>query len=85
LPIPKAALFGKQTFSLSLSEAGTITAVDYGKQTGAAGALNAAGSIATAVDPETPTAKAADLKAQADIIAQQQRLLRCQRAPASCT
>ena len=31
LPIPRAALFGKQNFSLTLTEAGAIAAVDYGK------------------------------------------------------
>jgi hypothetical protein len=84
LPIPKAALFGAQKFTLTLSEAGAITAVEYGKNTGAAGPANAAGSIATALSPETVAAKAADLKAQADLIAQQQRLHRCQLNPTAC-
>jgi hypothetical protein len=84
LPIPKAAFFGKQGFLLSLSEAGAITAIDYSNTSGAAGALNAGTSIATAVAPETAAAKAADLKARADVIAQQQRLMGCQLAPASC-
>jgi len=84
LPIPKAALFGKQNFSLTLSDSGTIASIDYGKVSGAAGSLNAANSIATAVSPETPNAKAAELKAQADIIAQQQRLMRCQANPSTC-
>lgn len=84
LPIPKAALFGKQSFSLALSEAGVITSVEYGKNTGAASVLNAAGAAATAQAPETTAAKAADVKAQADLIAQQQRLARCQANPAQC-
>jgi hypothetical protein len=84
LPIPRAALFGGQKFSLTLSEAGAITSVDYSKTVGTAGALNAATTITTALDPETPTAKAAALKAQADVIAQQQRLVRCQTNPEKC-
>ena len=84
LPIPKAALFGKQAFSLTLSEAGAITSVEYGKNTGAVGPLNVATSAATAAAPETTAAKAADTKAQADLIAQQQRLARCQAQPAMC-
>jgi hypothetical protein len=84
LPIPKAALFGKQSFSLSLAESGAITAVDYGKLSGAAGALNAGNTIAAAVEPESAAAKAADVKAQADLIVQQQRLMKCQRTPATC-
>jgi hypothetical protein len=84
LPIPTAALFGTQKFVLNLSEAGVVTAVDYGKSTGAAGAANAAGSIATALTPESATSKVADIKAQADLIAQQQRLNRCQANPTTC-
>jgi len=85
LPIPKAALFGKQTFSLTLSEAGAITQIEYGKNTGAAGPLNVATSAATAAEAPGSTAnKVADAKAQADLIAQQQRLARCQAKPAQC-
>jgi hypothetical protein len=72
LPIPKAALFGKQIFSVSLSEAGAIMSIGYGKNAGTAGALNALGSI---VSTQTAETKAAELKAQADLIAQQQRLV----------
>lgn len=81
LPIPKAALFGKQTFTVTLSEAGAVTSIGYGKTVGTAGALNALGAIANA---ETPATKAADLKAQADLIAQQQRIVLCQTKPDQC-
>lgn len=81
LPIPKAALFGKQTFAITLSEAGAVTSVGYGKNAGTAGAMNALGAI---VNVESPAAKAADLKAQADLIAQQQRLVLCQTKPDQC-
>lgn len=84
LPILKAALFGKQSFSLTLSDSGAITTVDFAKNSGAAGALSAGTAVATAAVPETPAAKAADLKGQADLIAQQQRLARCQATPAQC-
>ena len=85
LPIPKSAVFGKQTFSLTLAESGAITAIDYGKLSGASGALNAATSIAGAAAPESTATKAADVKSQADLIAQQQRLVRCQAQPDKCT
>jgi hypothetical protein len=81
LPIPKAALFGKQTFSVVLNEAGAVTSVGYGKNVGVAGALNALGAIA---GTQTATTEAADLKAQADLIAQQQRLVQCQTKPDQC-
>lgn len=81
LPIPSAALFGSQKFTLTLSEAGAITQVEYGKGSGAAGAANAATAILAA---ESPTTRAGDLRAQADLIAQQQRLNRCQADPTRC-
>ncbi len=81
LPIPKAALFGKQAFTVTLSEAGAVTAVGYGKETGAAGTLNAFGAIAAT---QTAAVKAADLKAQADLITQQQRLVLCETSPDEC-
>jgi hypothetical protein len=85
LAIPKAAVFGKQSFSLTLAESGAVTAVDYGKLSGASGALNAATSAAGAAAPESTANKAAELKAQADLIVQQQRLARCQAQPDKCT
>jgi len=84
LPIPTAALFGSRKLILALSDAGAITSVEYGKNTGVAGAANAATSIVTALTPETATAKAADLKGQADVIAQQARLNRCLANPTTC-
>jgi hypothetical protein len=76
LPIPKAALFGKQSFALSLSESGRITTIGYVKTTGVPGALNAAGALASA-EVTRDNAEAAALKAAADLIAQQQRYIRC--------
>ena len=81
LPIPKGAFFGKQIFSLTLSDAGAVTSVGYNKTTGMSGALNALGAVANA---DTAAAKAAELKAQADLIAQQQRLMLCQTKPDQC-
>jgi hypothetical protein len=85
LPIPKSAIFGKQTFSLTLADSGAIASIDYGKLSGASGALNAATSATGAAAPESTTNKAAEIKAQADLIAQQQRLARCQAQPDKCT
>ncbi len=85
LPIPKAALFGKETFQLSLSEAGEVTAIGYGKDNGFSDAMGAAAAIATAATPETPAQEAASIKAQADLIAAEQRLLRCKTNRVGCT
>lgn len=81
LPIPKASLFGKQSFALTLSESGAVTSVGYGKNVGTSGALNALSSI---VGTQTVSAEAAELKSQADLIAQQQRLVLCQTKPEQC-
>jgi len=85
LPIPRAALFGKQTFSLTLSDAGAVTSIGYSKDVGIAGAMNAVGAAAVAAKPGSAADEAAQLKAQADLIAQQQRLVRCKAKPSACT
>jgi hypothetical protein len=81
VPVPKAALFGKQSFAMSAAESGAVTSVSYGKSVGASGALNALGAIA---GTQTASTKAAEVKAEADLIAQQQRLVTCQTKPADC-
>jgi len=85
LPVPKAAAFGKQTFALTLSDAGQITSISYGRESGTASALTAAGGVGTAVAPESPSESAAAAKAQADEIAQRERLARCLANPTGCT
>jgi hypothetical protein len=85
LPVPKAAAFGKQTFALTLSDAGQITSISYGKESGTPSALTAAGEVGTAVAPESPSESAAAAKAQADEIAQRERLARCLANPSGCT
>ena len=83
LPIPKPALFGKQTFALTLTESGRITSLGYGRTAGAPGARNAVGSLAGEQTAED-TAEAAALKAAADLIAQQARLNTCVLKPTEC-
>lgn len=84
LPIPKARLFGKQAFSLTLAESGAILQIGYGSETGATGLLNTLNNINDQFKPPTTAAKAAEIKAQADLIAQQQRLIRCESQPENC-
>jgi len=83
LPIPRPALFGKQEFSLELSNAGAITAVGYTSNAGTAtaGVLNSLGAIA---NTQTPAAKAQQLKEENDLIAQEQRRILCTTKPAQC-
>ncbi len=84
LPVPQAAAFSKQVFSAEFAESGALLSVQYAIGSGAASALVAAGSLATIAQGETTSAKAAAVKAEADLIAQQQRLLQCQADPKSC-
>lgn len=83
LPIPRPKFFGKQAFALTLNEAGGITTMGYTSLSGTAGAFNALNVVSTTVSPSDP-ARAAAIKAEADVIAQTQRLAACQAKPAEC-
>jgi hypothetical protein len=83
LPIPRAPLFGKQVFAVSFAESGALSSVEYGANTGAGSALDVANAAASAMTGAM-AAKAAELKAESDLIEQQQRLVRCTADPASC-
>lgn len=84
LPVRRAALFGKQTAAFTFAESGAPTSIKYGKDSGAAASLGAANEIlgmATKTDAEDLAA----LKLEADLIAQQQRIIRCKANPAGCS
>jgi hypothetical protein len=55
LPIPKAALFGGETFSIALSESGAVASISYGKTSGAAAAVGATQSAVSVITPPAPT------------------------------
>jgi hypothetical protein len=82
LAVPSGAVFGNQSFKLTLSDAGDVTMLEYSTTTGTPGILNAAGSGVGAI-PSDKT-KAAAIQSQADLIAQQQRLVACKADPSSC-
>ena len=84
LPIPRAVAFGKETFSAAFAESGALTSLQYVSNSGSAGALGAANSLATIVQGETTAAKVTEVKAEADLIVQQQRLLQCHADPKNC-
>ena len=81
--LPRAAAFGKTGANLTLSDAGTITKLKYGKTNGTASAINAFGSVADLAD-ETRAEKVARLKSEADLIAAQERLITCQTSAKDC-
>lgn len=83
VPIPKAALFGKQSFALALAESGRITSLGYGRTAGAPAALGAVTALANS-ETSFDSAEAAALKAASDLIAQQQRFNTCKLKPAEC-
>lgn len=83
IPIPKAAVFGKQAFAASFDEAGSLTLLQYGKDNGTAGAIGAVNTTYDALH-ETRAETISELKSEADLIAAQQRLVKCQTTPASC-
>jgi hypothetical protein len=84
LPLPRSGLFGKQSFALTLSDAGAVTSLSYGGDGGGAGLANAASVAAQAMAPPSTAEQASALKAQADLIRQQQRLSLCRLAPDDC-
>lgn len=84
LPIPAPAAFGKQTFSASFAESGALSSVQYASNTAAVPALNGAQTVLTALQGDSAAQKAAEIKAEADLIAQQQRLVACLATPATC-
>ena len=84
LPLPRPAAFGKQVFSVAVAESGAITSLQYASNTGAGQVLNLAGSAWTAAQGTTDAQEAAALKAEADVIAAQQRLVQCKANPETC-
>jgi hypothetical protein len=84
LLIPKAPVFGKQVFGASFSEAGALQSIQYVTTTGAGQVLNVVEAGRGATAGQTTAEKAAAVQAEADLIAQQQRLVTCRADPANC-
>jgi len=85
LPIPASPFFGTSGFALALSPAGAITKLQYSKKGGATDLADSAGGIAKAAEPASAANQAAEVKGQADLIVQQQRLIKCKQDPVQCT
>lgn len=84
ISIPNPPAFGKQQFQVVFSDSGALEILKYGSQSGASDAAGLAGSVVSQLQ-ETPAAEqAAALKAEADLIAQRERLTRCQANPSEC-
>jgi hypothetical protein len=77
LPVPKAAVFGKQTFAVAVNESGSLSSISDAHASGVGQGFNAAAAGLDLVDGETDAQKAARIKAEADLIAAQTRLVAC--------
>lgn len=84
LPLPRPAVFGKRALGVTFAESGALTMVQFAANTGTGQALNVGSAILSATDGRTTAEKASAVKAEADLIAQQQRLLQCQVDPTNC-
>jgi hypothetical protein len=84
IPIPRGAFFGKQVFAVSFAESGALSSLQYAALSGDAQALNATNAMAAGLKPDTTAEKLGQVKAEADLIAQQERLVRCKANPTDC-
>jgi len=81
--IPRAAAFGKQTFTMTLSDAGTVKQLKYGKINGVKQALNAANTAINTVNP-SPTDRTKAANDRMAEIAAQEKLARCLADHSKC-
>ncbi|CAG9250775.1 hypothetical protein [Paraburkholderia caribensis] len=84
LYIKKSPVFGNQKFGIELAESGAVTKIQYAKTSGASASANAISAVATPLKRDTLIEQVSDIKAKADLIAQQQRLARCLTTPDKC-
>lgn len=83
LPIPKPPMFGTNKVEISINDSGTLKTIKYGKESGVGALGSSLGKLHESLE-ETDSEKAAKIKAEADVLAQQQRLVICQTSPKDC-
>jgi hypothetical protein len=83
VPVPKPPMFGSNEVNLALYGSGKIKSLKYGTTNGAKDLGTSISTIANQFEV-TDSEKAQALKDEADVIAQQQRLIKCQTKPAEC-
>ncbi len=83
IPIPDSAPFGHTEMTLSLSESGAVSKLQYGNKSGAVEALTSARSLIDAMQT-SPAERLLQYRTEADIIEQHQRLIRCRTDPKKC-
>ena len=84
LPIKSAPVFGKNVFELKLSEWGRVASLKYSGGGGGGVAASSLTPLLEVLEPSTTSEQAAEVKAEADLIYQQQRLVVCMANPKDC-
>lgn len=84
LPLPKPSAFGKEAIAATFLDSGKLSSIQFVTNTGGAAGLNALNAGLAATAPTTTAQKAEQLKAEADLLAQQQRLATCRADPKNC-
>jgi uncharacterized Zn-binding protein involved in type VI secretion len=84
VPIAKPAMFGTSSFALELSEVGAVTKLTYGAKDAVTPAIGSFASAVQAIHGRSAAEKAAELNAQADLIAAATRLANCRSTPGEC-
>lgn len=85
LLLPKAAAFGETSFELSVADSGAVTELNYGQESGGSELFDLGGTIVDTLSGDSVSEQLNEVRAQADLIAQQARLVRCQANPTECT
>ncbi|WP_370240155.1 hypothetical protein [Marisediminitalea sp.] len=83
LPIQHGALFGGTTSSITFAEDGTVKEIQY-NTTGGTESLGTAVSKASDTLKTSSEERAAELKSEADLLYQKQRLEKCKVSPSTC-
>lgn len=84
IPIPRAAVFGKQTFELELDDSGGLTKIAYGKETGAGGTIATGQAVVDAVRPPTDADRAAAIESEIALRRAQDHRAKCLADPTAC-
>ena len=85
LPVPRPSAFGDQNFSLSLEPSGALSSVQYASDAGTNPVIGSLGAFSDLISGSSAADQAARYKSEADLIVQQQRLVRCEIKPDDCT
>ncbi len=84
IPIPRAAVFGKQSFELALDDSGGLTQIKYGKSTGAGQAIAVGQQGVDVAKPPTDAERAAAIEAEIALRKAQEHRAKCLADASAC-